>query len=153
MQKFAVPLMVDSGGGAIVNMASVQGLLMAARNLVYETAKSAVIGMTKQMAIDFGAEGVRVNAICPGHVVTERAAQRWEASPAAVPFYENQYPVRRLGAPADIAAAVAFLASAEASFITGHALVVDGGLSIQLQEDFGVQQGRFATENDVPLRR
>lgn len=150
--KHAVPAMLEDGGGAIVNMASVHGLLMAARNLVYEAAKSAVIGMTRQMAIDFGPQGVRVNAICPGHIVTERTAERWQEVPRTVPFYENQYPVRRLGRPEDIAAAVAFLCSEDASFITGHALVVDGGLSIQLQEDFGVQQAKFAREHDFPFR-
>ena len=152
--KHAVPKMIDTGGGVIVNMSSVHGLLMAARNLIYETAKSAVIGMTRQMAIDFGPQGVRVNAICPGHIVTERQARRWSEIPDTVPFFENQYPVRRLGEPADIAAAVAFLCSEDASFITGHALVVDGGLSIQLQEDFGVQQAKFAREHpDFPFRR
>ena len=70
--KHAVPVMEQSGGGAIVNLSSVHGLLMAPRKLVYEAGKSAVIGMTRQMAIDFGPLGIRVNAICPGHIVTER---------------------------------------------------------------------------------
>jgi NAD(P)-dependent dehydrogenase (short-subunit alcohol dehydrogenase family) len=152
--KYGVPEIVRTGGGAIVNIASVHGLLMAPNKLVYEAAKSAVIGMTRQMAIDFSPMGVRVNAICPGHIVTERAARRWAQIPDAVAFLENQYPVRRLGDPADVAAAVAFLCSDDASFITGHPLVVDGGLSIQLQEDLGIQQAQYVLNNpDAKLPR
>ena len=134
-----------SGGGSIVNISSVHGLLMSPGALVYEAAKSAVIGMTRQMAIDFGPLGIRVNAICPGHIVTEKSTEnRWSKMPETLPFFEDQYPVRRVGRPADIAAAISFLCSEDASFITGHPLVVDGGLTIQLQEDFGVQQAKYA---------
>ena len=76
--KRAVPHIRASGGGSIVNIASVHGLLMAPEKLAYETVKSAVIGMTKQMACDFGPDGIRVNAICPGHIVTERGQAHWE---------------------------------------------------------------------------
>ena len=146
--KHAVPAMEKTGGGSIVNISSVHGLLMAPANLVYEAAKSAVIGMTRQMAIDFGPLGIRVNAICPGHIVTEKSMEnRWSKMPETLHFFEDQYPVRRVGEPADIAAAISFLCSDEASFITGHPLVVDGGLTIQLQEDFGVQQAKYARAN------
>ena len=145
--KHAVPHMRASGGGSIVNISSVHGLLMAPRKLIYEAGKSAVIGVTKQMAIDFGPYGIRVNAICPGHIVTERQQERWDANPAGLRYFEDQYPVRRVGAPLDIANAVSFLCSEEASFITGHALVVDGGLTIQLQEDFSVRQMHYIREH------
>jgi NAD(P)-dependent dehydrogenase (short-subunit alcohol dehydrogenase family) len=135
--KYAVPIMERSGGGSIVNISSVHGLLMAPKKLVYEAGKTAVIGLTRQMACDFGPLGIRVNAICPGHIVTERLAERWKENPGGLKFFEKQYPVRRTGTPRDIANAIAFLCSDEASFITGHALAVDGGLSIQLQEDLG----------------
>ena len=105
--------------------------------------------MTKQMACDFGPLGVRVNAICPGHIVTEKMEARWKEMPKGLKFFEEQYPVRRTGVPEDIANGVAFLCSEEASFITGHSLVIDGGLSIQLQEDFGVDQAKYAQSNDV----
>ena len=95
------------------------------------------------MAIDFGPMGIRVNAICPGHIVTERIEAHWKQNPSLLRFFEAQYPVRRVGRPIDIANAINFLCSDEASFITGHALAVDGGLTIQLQEDFGVGQARF----------
>lgn len=146
--KHAVPQMQKAGGGAIVNIASVHGMLMAPRKLVYEAGKSAVIGATRQMACDFGPLGVRVNAICPGHIVTERMqARQWANNPEGLRFFDQQYPVRRTGTPSDIANAVAFLVSDEASFITGVALVVDGGLTIQLQEDLGVHLAKWAREN------
>jgi len=145
--KHAVPYMRAAGGGSIVNISSVHGLLMAPRKLIYEAGKSAVIGITKQMAIDFGPDGIRVNAICPGHIVTERQQERWDENPAGLRYFEDQYPVRRTGVPPDIANAVSFLCSEEASFITGHALVVDGGLTIQLQEDFSVRQVHYIREH------
>lgn len=145
--KYAVPAMQKSGKGSIVNISSVHGLLMAPKKLVYEAGKSAVIGVTRQMAIDFGPMGIRVNAICPGHIVTEKIESHWEQNPSLLRFFEAQYPVRRVGRPTDIANAIKFLCSDEASFITGHTLVVDGGLSIQLQEDFGVNQAQFYREH------
>ena len=108
--KYAVPLMQRSGGGSIVNLSSVHGLLQAPRALIYEAGKSAVIGMTRQMAQDFGPTGIRVNAVCPGHIVTERIqAQNWDNNPAGLRFFEEQYPVRRCGRPVDIANAIVFL--------------------------------------------
>ena len=145
--KYAVPHMRAVGGGSIVNISSVHGLLMAPQKLIYEAGKSAVIGITKQMAIDFGPDGIRVNAICPGHIVTERQRERWDENPSGLRYFEDQYPVRRTGTPDDIANAVAFLSSDEASFITGHALVVDGGLTVQLQEDFSVRQVHYIREH------
>jgi NAD(P)-dependent dehydrogenase (short-subunit alcohol dehydrogenase family) len=144
--KYAVPHMRESGGGSIVNLSSVHGLLTAPKSLIYEAGKFAVIGVTKQMACDFGVDGIRVNAICPGHIVTERMQQRWDENPEGLHFFEQQYPIRRTGRPVDIANAIVFLCSEEASFITGHALVVDGGLTIQLQENLGVSQGRYAQQ-------
>lgn len=144
--KHSIPHM-RANGGSIVNISSVHGLLMAPRKLIYEAGKSAVIGITKQMAIDFGPLGIRVNAVCPGHIVTEKQQERWDANPSGLRYFEDQYPVRRTGTPDDIANAAAFLCSDEASFITGHALVVDGGLTIQLQEDFSVRQVNYIRQH------
>lgn len=144
--KAAVPHIQAAGGGTIINISSVHGLLAAPRAFVYDTGKAAVIGMTRQMAVDFGPLGIRVNAICPGHIVTEKIAQRWEKDPAGLRFFDQQYPVRRTGRPEDIAAAITFLCSADASFITGQALAVDGGLTLQLQEDLGVNLARYVQE-------
>ena len=150
--KQAVPHMEAAGGGSIVNISSVHGMLAAPGALIYETGKHAVIGITRQMATELGPVGIRVNAICPGHIVTERAQKQWDENPTGLEFFVDQYPVGRTGKPADIANAVAFLCSDEASFITGHALVVDGGLTAQLQENFGVKQARYIRSNpDVRL--
>ncbi|MDP3063209.1 MAG: SDR family oxidoreductase [Chloroflexota bacterium] len=146
--KYAVPEMRKQGKGSIVNISSVHGLLMAEKALVYETGKAAVIGLTHQMACDFGPDGIRVNVICPGHMVTERIqALMWDVNPEGRKLFADQYPLRRCGKPEEIASAVAFLCSDEASFITGHSLVVDGGLSIQLQENISVRQARYAREH------
>lgn len=149
--KYAVPHMQATGGGSIVNMASVHGVLMAPGRLAYETGKSAVIGLTKQMSTDFGPDGIRVNCILPGHIVTERSGERWAGDPARLEFFKQHYPLRRVGTPEDIANAVAFLCSSDASFITGHALAVDGGMTVQLQEDLTVATARYAREHEVDL--
>ena len=146
--KYAVPHIAENGGGAIINISSVHGLLQAPGFLVYEASKSAVIGMTRQMAVELGPRGIRVNAICPGHIVTENIqAHMWDDNPSGYAFFEEQYPLRRCGKTDEIANAIAFLCSDQASFITGHALVVDGGLSIQLQENLGVRLARYVQEN------
>ena len=143
--KYVIPVMQERGGGSIVNISSVHGLLVARKAILYETGKAAVIAMTKQMAVDYGEFGIRVNAICPGHIVTERVWESmWKDNPEGLKFFDDQYPVGRTGVPEDIGNAVTFLLSDEASFITGHALPVDGGLTIQLQENFGVQQVHYA---------
>ena len=139
--------MKKTGGGSIVNVSSVHGILGAPGVLAYETAKAAVIGATRQMATEFGPDGIRVNAVLPGHMLTERLSETWENNPSGLKFFENQYPLRKVGQAVDIANAVVFLCSEEASFITGHPLVVDGGLSVQLQENFGVRQAHYLVDN------
>jgi len=123
--------------GRIVNISSVHGLCAAPRSLIYNTGKAAVIGLTRQMAIDFGPLGITVNAIAPGHIVTERGEDMWDevGDDAGFRLFELQYPVRRTGVPDDIANAVTFICSNEASFITGQVLSVDGGMTVQLQEN------------------
>ena len=145
--KYGVPEMQKQGGGSIINMASTHGLLMAPGFLLYETGKSAIIGMTKQLATEFGPQGIRVNALCPGHIVTERVQEIWDRLPKGLGFFQDQYPLRRVGEPKEVADAIVYLCSAEASFITGAILPVDGGLSVQLQENFGVRQAHFLREH------
>jgi NAD(P)-dependent dehydrogenase (short-subunit alcohol dehydrogenase family) len=145
--RFAVPHLRRAGGGSIVNLSSVHGLLAEPGQLVYETLKAGVISLTRQLAVEYGPDGIRVNAICPGHIVTERIAEGWREHPETLRFFAEQYPLRRTGQPNDIANAIVFLCSDEASFITGQALVVDGGLSIQLQEHLGVRLARYAQEH------
>jgi NAD(P)-dependent dehydrogenase (short-subunit alcohol dehydrogenase family) len=125
--------MIEAGGGSIVNIASVHGLLAAARGAVYEPAKAAVINLSREIAVDFGPQGVRCNAICPGLIVTERSSARFE-DPAVMAKAAAVYPVRRAGRPLDIAYGALFLASDESTFVTGTALVIDGGLTCWLQD-------------------
>jgi NAD(P)-dependent dehydrogenase (short-subunit alcohol dehydrogenase family) len=145
--KVAIPHLRAAGGGNIVNLSSVHGLMGAPGWLVYETLKAGVIGLTRQLAVEYGPDGIRVNAVCPGHIVTERVAERWAPNPAGLRFFEQQYPLRRTGKPVEIANTILFLCSDEASFVTGQALVVDGGLSVQVQEDLTVRLARYALEH------
>lgn len=135
--------------GRIVNISSVHGLLQAPRALVYEAGKAAVVGLTRQMAVDFGPLGITVNAIAPGHIVTERGEAMWAelGNDAGFGLFERHYPVRRTGVPADIANAIAFLCSPDASFITGVVLPVDGGMSIQLQENIVMHTKDYIVAN------
>jgi len=149
--RFAVPHLRAAGGGAIVNLSSVHGLLAERGQLVYETLKAGVIGLTRQLAVEYGPDGIRVNAVCPGHIVTERMAERWREHPETLRFFAEQYPLRRTGTPNDVANAIVFLCSDDASFITGQSLVVDGGLSIQLQEELGIRLARYAQEHAETL--
>lgn len=145
--KFAVPHMRKQGAGSIVNLASVHSYLQEPGMLVYEAGKAAVWGMTRQMATEYGPDSIRVNAIAPGHIVSEGLAEMWQKNPTGLAFFANQYPLRRTGSPDDIAGSIAFLCSVDASFVTGHVLVVDGGLTIQLQEKFGMRQANYMRDN------
>lgn len=132
--KLAIPEMIKGGGGAIINISSVHGLLGSHNYCAYDSAKAGVINLTRSIAIDYGHQGIRCNAICPGWIITERTEQWVQEHPKLLRNAEALYPVGRPGYTIDIAQAAVFLASDESSFITGHALVVDGGLTIQLQD-------------------
>jgi NAD(P)-dependent dehydrogenase (short-subunit alcohol dehydrogenase family) len=132
--KYAIPEMIKAGGGSIITTASVHGLLAAAKGAAYETAKAAVINLMREVAVDFGHEGIRANAICPGWIVTEKGEARVRENPESVRRAEELYPAKRPGRPIDIAYGALYLASDESSFVTGTALVIDGGLTCQLQD-------------------
>jgi NAD(P)-dependent dehydrogenase (short-subunit alcohol dehydrogenase family) len=133
--KYALPAMIEQGGGSIINTASVHALLGArGRWAAYDSAKAALVNLTRQMAVDYGRHGVRVNAICPGWIVRQ-TPEEWRAlNPKMVLRNRLLYPLGRPGHYSEVANAALFLASDEASFVTGHALVVDGGLTAQLQD-------------------
>jgi NAD(P)-dependent dehydrogenase (short-subunit alcohol dehydrogenase family) len=132
--KAALPHMIDQGGGSIVNTSSVHGILAGRANAPYNTFKAALINLTRQMAIDYGRYGVRVNALCPGRIVTEGKVAFLEANPDEVRRQKYTYLLGRPGTMRECAYAALFLACDESSFVTGHALMVDGGLTAQLQD-------------------
>jgi NAD(P)-dependent dehydrogenase (short-subunit alcohol dehydrogenase family) len=132
-----VPRMIERSRGSIINTASVQGLLASRRNAAYNTFKAALINLTRQMAVDYGRFGIRVNALCPGRILTEAKVKMLAEHPEEVRRQELVYPLGRPGTVNEAAQAALFLASDQSSFVTGHALVVDGGLTAQLQDSVG----------------
>lgn len=117
-----------ASGGVIVNIASVLGLVGFAGAAAYVAAKHGVVGLTKVAAIEFAARGIRVNAVCPGFVETPMLDRVGiTGDPDRRALIEGLHPINRLGRPEEIAGAVLYLCSDAASFVTGHALVVDGG--------------------------
>ena len=125
--KYAVPAMLARGGGSIVNTASISGLHGDGGAVVYAASKAAVINLTRAMATDHSADGIRVNAICPGTIETP-PVQRMVADPAVMQVNLDAHSMGRIGQPSEIASAALWLASDESSFVTGEHLVVDGGL-------------------------
>ena len=128
--KYQIPAMLKSGGGVIINMASVLGMRpIPDSSLAYTAAKHGVIGLTRQVAVNFGGDGIRCNAICPGFIETAVTAAGSEANTghAGENWYVERTPLGRTGQPADIANAVKLLCSPDAEFINGASLQVDGG--------------------------
>jgi NAD(P)-dependent dehydrogenase (short-subunit alcohol dehydrogenase family) len=130
LSKAAIPLMVESGGGSIVNTASGWGMAAGKRAAAYCASKGAVVLLTKAMALDHGPQKIRVNCVCPGD--TDTAMLRSEAQQLGAPeklFLAEaaRRPLGRVGKPEEIAEAVLYLASDASAFVTGTALVVDGG--------------------------
>ncbi|MFT4119666.1 SDR family NAD(P)-dependent oxidoreductase [Bradyrhizobium sp.] len=128
-----VPAMRERGGGQIINMASWFGKSGRPNSLAYCASKFAIIGMTQSMAIDLAVHGIRVNAVCPGTIDNTDMRKQADAEAAVLglpPAAERQHliPLKRLGQPEDIARAVAFLISDEASYMTGQSINVTGGL-------------------------
>jgi 2-keto-3-deoxy-L-fuconate dehydrogenase len=126
------PSMLARKSGVIINIASIAGILGVRDRLAYCASKFAVVGITKAMALDHAREGIRVNAICPGRVETPYVAERLKEYPDPKKAYEEMtstQPMGRMGQPEEIAAAALYLASDEASFVTGITLAPDGGWS------------------------
>jgi NAD(P)-dependent dehydrogenase (short-subunit alcohol dehydrogenase family) len=129
--KHAVRAMRPAGGGSIVNVASILALVGDGILAAYCAAKGGVLGITRATAVQYGQDGIRCNAICPGDVDTPLVAAYFATAedPAALRAeIEREYPLRRIAQPTEIARAVAFLASDDSSFMTGQPMILDGGL-------------------------
>ena len=127
--KYAVPVMRRVGGGAIVNIASTSGLAGNANQSAYVASKHGLVGLTRAIALDYAAAGIRANVVCPGFIETERSVH-FSAQVRGLGWRERklaEIPVGRFGQAVEVAALVAFLVSSEAGFITGAVIPIDGG--------------------------
>ena len=132
--QHAVPAMVDSGGGVIVNVASEAGLVGIAGQVAYNVSKGGLIALTRSCAVDFAGRGVRVNSVCPGTTDTplvQAAVNRADDPGQARKQLEEIRPLNRLGDPDEIASAILYLASDEAAYATGSIFSMDGGYTAQ----------------------
>ncbi len=135
VDKYAAHHMLAGGAGSIVNIASIEGLEGTEGGSAYNASKGGVVMLTKSMAIDYGRRGIRVNCICPGGIDTPllRAVVDGDGLGRYKERMRDEHLLGRFGRPEEIASAAAFLASEDASFVTGHALVVDGGFTAGLR--------------------
>ncbi|WP_435348852.1 SDR family oxidoreductase [Haloarchaeobius sp. HRN-SO-5] len=124
--KYELEAMVDDGGGAIVNTSSIAGLA-AAGGTPYVASKHGVVGLSRVAATEYAQQGVRVNAVCPGVIDTPMVQRAAEESPEDIDHFVEMQPLGRMGTPEEVANAVVWLSSDEASFVTGNAYPVDGG--------------------------
>lgn len=136
VSRAAIPALRAAGGGAIVNVASIAALVGMPTVAAYCASKGAVVALTRSMAVDLAQYGIRVNAVCPGTVLTPMAEQMMVVRgggdrAAGIAQASAKYPIGRLGTPAEIADVVCFLAGPGASFVTGAVLAADGGLTAQ----------------------
>ena len=127
--KQQLAVMLPQGSGAIVNVASVAGVSGFARHCAYTASKHGVVGITKTAAIEYARKGIRVNAVCPGFTRTPMVEEMLFDRPGLEERLEARMPIGRFGTPEEIASAILYLCSDASSFITGHAMLLDGGLT------------------------
>ena len=125
--KYELRQMREQGSGAIVNCSSIGGLIGLPGRAIYHASKHGVIGLTKSAALEYASRGIRINAVCPGTIETPMIADMIAKESLTMEDFQRDQPMGRLGRPEEIAAAVVWLCSPFASFVTGHALAVDGG--------------------------
>lgn len=134
LMTVAVPLLRLGSGKAVVNVASTAGVRGMDSPLdAYQVSKAAVVSLTRSLALQLGPEGIRCNTVCPGAILTPMIDYLYERAPERRVSMEERTPLRRLGLPEDIAAAVAFLLSEDAAFVTATDLIVDGGWTAQIK--------------------
>lgn len=128
--KYQIPHMLAAGGGAIVNVASLAGLIGFPFGQIYAASKHGVLGLTKSTALEYARKGIRVNAVCPGFTDTPMVSAMAQEAPRRLEASVGANPMRRLGTPEETAAAIVWLCTSEASFVNGHALSIDGGAAV-----------------------
>jgi NAD(P)-dependent dehydrogenase (short-subunit alcohol dehydrogenase family) len=126
--RAVLPLMIRDGGGSIIYISSVNAL-WAIGEFGYSAAKAGLISLAKNVAVTYGPQAIRANVICPGTIETERGAAYWDQKAGSRDRLLKWYPLRRLGKPEDVAFLAVYLAADESSFMTGSAIVLDGGLT------------------------
>ncbi|OUM87880.1 MAG: short-chain dehydrogenase [Bacillus thermozeamaize] len=127
--KYQIHQMLKQGSGAIVNISSINGLTGTPNAAIYSASKSGVISLTKSAALEYAKSNIRINAVCPGAIRTPMLEQVINKTGMTISQYESQIPINRIGDPNEIAHSVVWLCSDEASYITGHIMVIDGGVS------------------------
>jgi NAD(P)-dependent dehydrogenase (short-subunit alcohol dehydrogenase family) len=133
--KYEIPQMLSQGGGAIVNTASIMGLVGIPTGAAYVASKHGVVGLTRTAALEYAQAGLRINAVCPGFIRTPMVDRFFELTSRENPQISDQvtalHPIGRLGTPEEVAEVVVWLCSDAASFVTGHTMTVDGGYVAQ----------------------
>jgi NAD(P)-dependent dehydrogenase (short-subunit alcohol dehydrogenase family) len=135
MAKYSLPLLVESGGGSVIIVGSAQSVGAIGNSAAYIVSKHGLLGLTRSIAIDFAAQGVRCHCVCPGAIDTPML--RWSADQSGAPeevlqACERLHLLNRLGLPEEVARVIAFLASNDSSFMTGHPVMVDGGCTVPI---------------------
>ncbi len=132
--KYEIPAMLETGGGSIVNISSLSGVNGQARQAAYAASKGGVIALTKTAAAEYATQGIRVNSVAPGGIETPAIARYFDSAPEIRDVTVAQHAMRRLGRPDEIADAVVYLCSDRSSFVTGHVMVVDGGIQVNAHD-------------------
>jgi len=125
--KYEIPQMLKQGKGVIINTASTCGIVAEPDVANYVASKHGVVGLTRAAAVDYADKNIRINAVCPATTMTDQVRRVTNNDPEILKLLETYQPMKRMGKPSEIASAVLFLASDDASFMTGHPLAVDGG--------------------------
>jgi NAD(P)-dependent dehydrogenase (short-subunit alcohol dehydrogenase family) len=128
--KYALTMMLKAGGGSIINTSSTTALIGLPKMSVYSASKGGILALTRQLAVDYAPHNIRVNCVCPGVTLTPLVQREMDLGLATAENLTHGIPMGRFGQPSEIAAAVLFLASDDASYVTGTALVVDGGRTV-----------------------
>jgi NAD(P)-dependent dehydrogenase (short-subunit alcohol dehydrogenase family) len=151
--RYCVPAMRAGGGGSIIFISTVNATITNPLFGVYSMAKAGLNGLTRSVAVDHGRDGIRCNAIAPGQIVGEREAERLALDPLEDQLSRDCYPLGRYGRPDEIAGCALFLASDDASFVTGIVLTADGGLTLQSPEALVRPSFRARWRDDVLVPR